>query len=54
MCGEGVRNIVLVPLVTICPETIFVCIWSMFVFMSVVVTVWGCGNACCVATVVQS
>ena len=24
-----------------CLETIYVCIWRMFVFMSVVVTVWG-------------
>ena len=35
-------------------ETIDVCIWRMFVFMSVVVTVLGvCGNVCCVATVVN-
>ena len=27
--------------VTRCIETIDVCIWRMFVFMSVVVTVWG-------------
>ena len=27
----------------------------MFVFMSVVVTVWGsCGNVCCVAAVVKN
>ena len=25
----------------LCRETIDVCIWRMFVFMSVVVTVWG-------------
>ena len=24
-----------------CLETIYICIWRMFVFMSVVVTVWG-------------
>ena len=38
-----------------CLETIDVCIWRMFVFMSVVVTVWGvCGNVCCVAAVVKN
>ena len=31
----------LLPLVARCLETIDVCIWCMFVFMSVVVTVWG-------------
>ena len=31
----------LLPLVARCLETIDVCIWRMFVFMSVVVTVWG-------------
>ena len=31
----------LLPLVARCLETIDVCIWHMFVFMSVVVTVWG-------------
>ena len=41
MCGGGVRNILLLPLVARCLETIDVCIWSMFVFMSVVVIVWG-------------
>ena len=41
MCGGGVRSILLLPLVAICLETIDVCIWRMFVFMSVVVTVWG-------------
>ena len=38
MCGGGVRSIVLLPLVARCLETIDVCIWRMFVFMSVVVT----------------
>ena len=33
ICGGGVRSM--------CIETIDVCIWRMFVFMSVVVTVWG-------------
>ena len=41
VCGGGVRSILLLPLVTSCLETIDVCIWRMFVFMSVVVTVWG-------------
>ena len=41
MCGGGVRSILLLPLVGRCIETIDVCIWRMFVFMSVVVTVWG-------------
>ena len=33
------RHILLLPLVTRCLETIDVCIWHMFVFMSVVVIV---------------
>ena len=41
MCGGGVHGILLLPLVARCLETIDVCIWRMFVFMSVVVTVWG-------------
>ena len=41
MCGGGVRSILLLPLVTRCLETIDVYIWCKFVFMSVVVTVWG-------------
>ena len=41
MCGGGVRSILLMPLVARCLETIDVCIWHKFVFMSVVVTVWG-------------
>ena len=41
MCGGGVHSILLLPLVARCLETIDVCIWSMFVFMSVVVIVWG-------------
>ena len=35
------RIILLLLLVARCLETIVVCIWRMFVFMSVVVTVWG-------------
>ena len=41
MCGRGVHSILLLPLVVRCLETIDVCIWSMFVFMSVVVNAWG-------------
>ena len=41
MCGGGVCSILLLPLVARCIETIDVCIWRMFVFMSFVVTVWG-------------
>ena len=40
MCGGGVRSILLLLLVARCLETIDVCMWCMFVFMSVVVTVW--------------
>ena len=40
-CGGRVRSILLLLLVARCLETIDVCIWRMFVFMSVVVTVWG-------------
>ena len=41
MCGGDVHSILLLPLVARCLKTIDVCIWRMFVFMSVVVTVWG-------------
>ena len=41
MCGGGVRSIMLLPPVARCLETIDVCIWRMFVFMSVVVILWG-------------
>ena len=55
VCGGGVRSILLLPLVARYLETIDVCIWRMFVFMPVVVTVWGdCGNVCCVAAVVKN
>ena len=40
MCGEGVRSILLLPLVTRCIHTIYVCICYMF-FMAVVVIVRG-------------
>ena len=41
MSGGGVRSILLLPLVARCLDTMDVCIWRMFVFMSVVVIVWG-------------
>ena len=41
MCGGSGRRILLLPLVARCPETMDVCIWCMFVYMSIVVTVWG-------------
>ena len=41
MCGGGVHSILLLPLVARCLETIDVCIWLRFVFMSAVVIVWG-------------
>ena len=41
MYGGGVRSILLLLLLARCLETIDVCIWRMFVFRSVVVTVWG-------------
>ena len=41
MWDGGVRSIVLLPRVAGCLEIIGVCIWCMFVCMSVVVTVWG-------------
>ena len=39
MCGGGVRSILLESLGARCIETIDLCIWRMFVFMSV--TMWG-------------
>ena len=48
------HSILLLSLVTRCIETIYVCMWHMFVFMSVIVIVWGfCGNVCCVAGIVK-
>ena len=41
MCDGGVCSILLLPLVDRCMETIEVCIWCKFVFMSLLVTVWG-------------
>ena len=41
ICSGGVRSILLLPLVARCLETIDVCIWRMFVCMSVVGIVWG-------------
>ena len=54
ICGGGVRSILLLPLVARCLETIKICIWRMFVFMSVVVIVWGSvGKFLCVGAVVK-
>ena len=39
MCRRGVRSIFSLSLMARCLETIYVCIWRTFVFMSVVVTV---------------
>ena len=39
ICGGGMHSILLLPLVARYLETIYACIWCMFVFMSVVVTV---------------
>ena len=39
MYGGGVRSIMLLRLVAICLEKMDVCIWHVFVFMSVTVTV---------------
>ena len=41
MCGGGVRSNMLLPRVARCLETIEVCLWRMFVFMSAVMNVWG-------------
>ena len=41
MCGGGVCSILLLSLVARCIETIDVCIRRMFVFMSVIATLWG-------------
>ena len=41
LSSELLISILLLPLMARCLETIDVCIWRMFVFMSVVVNVWG-------------
>ena len=41
MCGGGVCSILLLPLVARCLETMDLCMWHMFVFMFIIVTVWG-------------
>ena len=41
MWGGDLHSIMLLPLVARCLETLDVCIWHMFVLMSVEVTVWG-------------
>ena len=40
MVEGGLRSILVLSRVGRCTETIYVCIWRMFVFVSVVVTVW--------------
>ena len=40
VCGGGVRSNLLLPLAARCLETIDVCIWHMFVFMSEVCCVF--------------
>ena len=40
MCDEGMRIILLLSRVARCLETIDICIWRMFVFISVVVAEW--------------
>ena len=40
MCGGGVRSISLLSPLARCLDTTDVCIWRMFIFISVVVTVW--------------
>ena len=52
MCGGGGRSILLLPLVARCIDTIDVCIWYMFVFMCVVVTVWDPWECFCVSAIV--
>ena len=52
MCGGGVRSILLLPLVARCLEKIDVCIWSMFVFISVIGLCGGLWE-CCVAAVIK-
>ena len=51
--GGGVLSILLLPLVGRCLETIAVCIWPKFVFMSVVLIVWGLWEVSCVVAVVK-
>ena len=52
MCGAIVRNILLLPLVARCLDTIDVCIWRMFIiYVCCSDCVGVCGNVCCVAAV---
>ena len=53
LCGVDVRSILLLPLVARCLETIDVCIWRMFVFMSVVGVCVGLWEVDCVTAVVE-
>ena len=47
------HSILLLPLVARCLETIYVCIWHMFVFYVCCDFVGVCGNVCCVAVIVK-
>ena len=40
MCCAGVRDILLMLLVARCIETLVMCIWRIFVLLSIVVTMW--------------
>ena len=42
MCVGGGHSILSLPLVTRCLETIYVCIWRMFIYVCCIVNVWGC------------
>ena len=54
ICGGGVRSMLLLPRMARCLETIDVCIWRKFVFMSVVVIVWrSVGMLGCVAPLLK-
>ena len=54
MCGEGVRSILLVPLVARCIESIDVCIWSIFLNDCCSDCVGVYGNNCFVAAIVKN
>ena len=53
ICVGGARSILLLPLVARYLETIYVCIWRMFVFVCCGDCVGVCRNVCCVASVVE-
>ena len=53
MCGEGVRRIWLLSIVTRYLEAIDVCIWCMLFYVCCSDCVGFCGKVCCVAAVVE-